>query len=266
MNWAKGSIENRQWSIYTLSDPETKQVRYVGWTTNLKSRLKWHISDAKTRAGKQHKRHWVKSLLNKNLKPLMDTIETGIGDGWQEIEKRWIKHYRDDGCSLVNATAGGEGVVGFIPSPEWRRKQSIARTGKPHPLTPAGREKISLIQKTRLRGPVSEETRRKLATVWLGRRHSQEAIEKSSSARAEWWAKKEDRSFSQEYKDHMAAVHPRTVQTHCASGHPLTGENVYWIKEEGRRDHRGCKECRRKSCRESSARRRIKAEAAKASA
>ncbi len=261
MNWANGAIENRAWFIYTLSDPETMKIRYVGWTTNLKSRLKWHISDAKTKTGKQHKRRWIKSLINKKLKPIMDVVEVGVGDGWQAIEKRWIKHHRDSGCDLVNATDGGEGVAGFAVSAESRARQSAARLGKPSKLTPEGRERISFTHRTRVRLPVSEETKKRLAMLWLGRKHSKATIEKCKSARAEWWAKKENRSFSQEYKDHMSAVHPRSSQTHCKFGHEFTAENTYLTKNDGRRIHRQCKECRRKYSRESSARRRARAKA-----
>lgn len=266
MNWSDKSIGNRQWFIYTLSDPESSEVRYVGWTTNLKARLRWHISDAATRSGRQHKRHWIRSILSRNLKPLMDVVEDGVGDGWQPIEKKWIAHYRASGCDLVNATDGGEGVVGFVVSEETRKRQSISRTGKKCNLSPEGRASISLTHRTRLRLPVTAETRQKLSEANRGRKHSADTIEKCKTARAEWWAKKEDRSFSQEYKDKMSAVHPRTSQTHCKFGHEFTEENTYLTKNDGRRRHRQCNECRRKYSRESSVRRRAKLKAEKAGA
>lgn len=87
-------------------------IRYVGWTVKSpESRLREHIKDS-LRA-RTHKRHWILSLVSIGLRPLIEVIETGSGDGWQEAERRWIAYYRGEGFRLTNTTDGGEGIPGY---------------------------------------------------------------------------------------------------------------------------------------------------------
>ena len=55
--------------IYTLSDPITNDVRYIGKTNDVKFRFNDHIKKSKN--NKTHKDKWISSLLNKGLKPLI---------------------------------------------------------------------------------------------------------------------------------------------------------------------------------------------------
>jgi len=98
--------------IYTLTDPITNKVRYVGKTTNLKKRYYYHCSLFCNNLEKTHRSNWIKSLLNKNLKPIMNEIDK-CSDNWQEKEIYWIKYYKDLGYDLCNHTSGGEGGLGF---------------------------------------------------------------------------------------------------------------------------------------------------------
>ena len=54
--------------IYSLSDPRTGEIRYVGKTVNLKRRLYGHLYDDE----KTHKSAWIKSLKRLGLKPQLD--------------------------------------------------------------------------------------------------------------------------------------------------------------------------------------------------
>ena len=59
--------------IYILSDKEGN-IRYVGKTSQyLKQRLYAHINECKTNR-KLHKISWIKSLLAKGERPLMDLL------------------------------------------------------------------------------------------------------------------------------------------------------------------------------------------------
>jgi group I intron endonuclease len=74
--------------IYTLNDPRTNEVRYVGKTNNLRARYNTHLNDK----SKTHKNNWIKLLKSYGLKPIMEVIEI-CGDDWVERERFWISHY-----------------------------------------------------------------------------------------------------------------------------------------------------------------------------
>lgn len=116
--------ELRPWVIYTLSDPETNEIRYVGVTHHPDTRLAEHLSKARKHRETNHRACWIRSLLAKSLKPIFKVIENGEGPDWVAREQHWIAYYRGLGLRLVNATDGGEGTLGYSPSPEWRARQS----------------------------------------------------------------------------------------------------------------------------------------------
>lgn len=96
--------------IYTLSDPTTNKIRYVGKTTNPKRRLSQHIQDAKYHKNSRRTINWIKSLISKNIKPIMSIIEE-CEDNWQEREIYWISFYKKT-CDLCNHHSGGLGCLG----------------------------------------------------------------------------------------------------------------------------------------------------------
>lgn len=60
--------------IYTLSDPRTNKVRYVGMSKNPEKRFKSHIKESKS-GSKNHRCNWVRELLDENLYPIINIIE-----------------------------------------------------------------------------------------------------------------------------------------------------------------------------------------------
>jgi len=120
-----------RWIIYALKNPRTGEVRYIGWTSrSVKLRLKAHI-DSALAAGRvrgSHKNRWVLSLLSIGLRPELEVIETGTGDGWAEAERRWIATYRERNANLLNRSDGGEGNPGCVFSAKARQK--ISETAK----------------------------------------------------------------------------------------------------------------------------------------
>ena len=52
--------------IYTLTDPETFQIRYVGKANNISQRYKAHLNRA--RKHQIHKKNWIASLRKKKVK------------------------------------------------------------------------------------------------------------------------------------------------------------------------------------------------------
>jgi hypothetical protein len=108
--------DTRPTFIYVLKDPRNNKVRYVGQTTRpLKKRLRQHIAEKSS----TYKCNWIQSLRRDGVKPIIALIqEVPYYDDWRVWEAFWIKLYRDLGYRLVNATDGGEGATGYIPSIE----------------------------------------------------------------------------------------------------------------------------------------------------
>lgn len=133
---------SRQVAIYSLLDPDTIEIRYVGKSIDPKERLKHHMS----RAGLQvHCRatNWKKSILNRGLIPLLGILEMVPEEIWQEREQFWIQKLLDEGCDLTNTTKGGEGrkMLPGVPAYRWteehKKNSKAARVGlipkKPSP-------------------------------------------------------------------------------------------------------------------------------------
>ena len=169
------------WIIYTLRNPRTNEVRYVGWTSRTAARrMNTHIQTAVNKPATTHKAKWILSLLAIGLRPAMEVIESGTGSGWGEAEQRWIAAFRAKGARLTNATDGGEGTVGYCPTPETRELQS--RNSRRQPMSPDHRAKIQAAAlKANVGRALSKEHREAIASGNRGTRHSPEAIEKTAS-------------------------------------------------------------------------------------
>lgn len=156
--------------IYTLGDPETKRIRYVGKTVNVHRRLLVHMNEKRG----THKNNWLRGLKSKGLKPLFSIIETIFDSSdldWQPREIFWINHYRSMGELLTNLDGGGHG--GRIISEETRIKISLSKTGKR--IDPAQAKRAADAQRGIKRSPEFCERQRQAA---LKRRQSTETREK----------------------------------------------------------------------------------------
>ena len=121
-------------SIYTLKDPSTNEVRYVGQTNDPKRRLSRHINNSRAFKDKRHISNWIRSLTSV---PIMDIIEVCEYSMRNIRENYWINYYKDQGCDLCNSSNGGAGAgignkncVGRIMSFETKQKISVANKGK----------------------------------------------------------------------------------------------------------------------------------------
>jgi len=112
-------MEGIKYKLYSLSD-ETG-VRYIGITQQkLSTRLSAHISSCKqafkNKKSRHHRHCWIKSLLDKDLKPiitLLSEFDTHLEACQSEINT--IKLYKN----LVNSTSGGEGTLNYKHSDEY---------------------------------------------------------------------------------------------------------------------------------------------------
>lgn len=96
--------------FYTLCDPDTQEVRYVGVTTySLRIRFQQHKSNAVKQKDQTHKTKWFRSLLNNGKLPVMNHIRTleCEDNSWEKLEKDLIKSYPN----LTNHHVGGRGIV-----------------------------------------------------------------------------------------------------------------------------------------------------------
>lgn len=197
--------------IYTLSDPRTGDVRYVGKTNNPRKRLHVHMQCARQRRGRRdYRANWVASLITAGVQPVMDVIETCALEEWATRERFWIAEFKSRGCQLTNANDGGAGPP-----------------------------------------QVSDATRQKLSAALSRRNRSRAGIPTSATARASWSAAHKRRFAAlsdEERRKHVArsALKRRPGwnklnRTHCVHGHPYNERNTYTRKN----GLRVCKECQR---------------------
>jgi len=172
--------DDREWKLYTLSEPETGEVRYVGVThESLSTRLSVHIY--KSKKENNHRATWIRSLLKRGLRPVILQVMSGAGPSWKEAEIALIAHHRSIGTRLVNATDGGEGTLGFSPSPEQRRKisENTIKHHKGRKYPPEVRARMSEAQKRRKprttpMPPRSKETLERMSAAQRGKKASDE--------------------------------------------------------------------------------------------
>ena len=121
--------------IYTLTDPRTKEIRYVGKTVNMVNRMARHKRDAMKRGSTSvHRNAWLRSLYSNQLSPIVNVVEE-VGEAvWGDRERYHIKRLLESGCNLTNMTDGGEGCTirgeahwnyGQTRSADTKRKISI---------------------------------------------------------------------------------------------------------------------------------------------
>lgn len=92
--------------IYTLKDPITNEIRYVGKANDPNKRILDHIKECKS-SNISHKISWIKSLLNINLKPIVEILDEVPSNEWEKWEQYWISQIRSWGFNLTNISKGG---------------------------------------------------------------------------------------------------------------------------------------------------------------
>jgi hypothetical protein len=116
--------------VYGLRHPLTKELRYIGASSNYIERYKEHLLPSNLKAT-THKINWIKSLLSSNLLPEVFVIE--IAESMEDaLEKEvdLIEYFRFIGCELTNSTNGGDGRSGFLTSIDVKNKISQSMRGK----------------------------------------------------------------------------------------------------------------------------------------
>lgn len=181
--------------IYTLSEPGTEKIRWVGKTARKPNhRLACHLSERQK--GNPHKWNWIRRLKRRGLLPIQEVIEVVVGDGWAEREIYWIALHRFEGCELLNLTDGGDGGLGCVHSQESRNKTRMKLSGRT--VSAETRAKISAAMKGKhgswVGKSLSIEHRKRISDArkgrprtyysrgFLGKTHSPETKKKMSLA------------------------------------------------------------------------------------
>jgi hypothetical protein len=108
-------VETNVTFIYALVDPTTREVRYIGKSTDPTKRLSFHLAKRSLKTNNP-KNLWIRSLVAKDLKPILVVLQKCSDDKWAEAERAWIVTFRMIGADVTNTSDGGEGVL--APTPE----------------------------------------------------------------------------------------------------------------------------------------------------
>jgi hypothetical protein len=93
--------------LYVLKDPTTQIVRYVGKTIYPDKRLKNHISECKYKKVKHKRGNWIRSLLKKDLLPILEVIKVCRLDEFEKYETHYIKQYKSKYLTNSDETVQG---------------------------------------------------------------------------------------------------------------------------------------------------------------
>jgi len=139
--------------IYTLTDPNTNEIRYVGKSNNPTKRFYKHYKYCEHRT---HKNNWINKLISEGKKPILDIIDTVPINEWVFWEMYWIEQMKVWGFKLVNGTIGGEGST-FGSSTSFKKGHKLGVGRKASDTT---KEKIKNI---RTGTKASEKTKAKMS-------------------------------------------------------------------------------------------------------
>lgn len=94
--------------IYTLSDPDTGAVRYVGKANDVSRRFSGHMRDAASGRRKYPLYNWIRKLTAKGKLPAVSVVcEVPAGQNWQNVEREMIARFAQT-SDLLNLAEGGD--------------------------------------------------------------------------------------------------------------------------------------------------------------
>lgn len=174
-NWRDGVVidgyigdeyaENKIAYIYSLSDPRTAEVRYIGKTDDLYRRYRHHLNlDDGT-----HKSNWVASLLSLGVLPKMEILKWCFESNWEIDEMAIIETYGEF-SKLTNVALGGKGGLKYHTA---ETKAKLSQMAHKRYESVEFREKLSRSMMGRvgnmLGKHLSEATRAKISVARKGK-------------------------------------------------------------------------------------------------
>jgi hypothetical protein len=116
--------------IYTLSDPITMEIKYVGQTNEPKRRFNDHISSSINENSdlyNTYKARWIRKIISNDLMPIIKIVEECENLEQSNLrEKYHIDKFTNEGCRLTNSYVSD--VTEF--SKDTKEKMSNAKKGK----------------------------------------------------------------------------------------------------------------------------------------
>jgi len=150
--------------IYGLIDPDTKELKYVGFSSRVEKRYNEHIKPSALKQN-TYKNNWIKSLIKKKLRPELIILETyELAEKLPQAEIEVIEYYKFIGCRLVNGDPGGIGGKGRKHSEEENKAKSERQKGKIF-----SKEYKLKISQSKIGHIVTQETRDKISKANLGK-------------------------------------------------------------------------------------------------
>ena len=128
-------------SVYSLADPTTGRVRYVGRTIHPAKRLVQHLRWGQERYNNPAKIPWIDGLAERGLEPALTVLEEVSAPAGPDAERRWIAHFRATHDDLLNITDGG-GTSDYGPRktvPDRPRANETEEPSRPKTDTPSQR-------------------------------------------------------------------------------------------------------------------------------
>jgi group I intron endonuclease len=116
---------NNKIYIYTLCNPNTGDIRYVGVSKHPHIRYKEHIRESKV--NNTYKCCWIRSI---KYEPKMEIIDECYFSDFAFWEKYYISLFKSWGFKLTNLCDGGKGPHGYKFSEESKKKRSINSIGE----------------------------------------------------------------------------------------------------------------------------------------
>lgn len=167
--------------IYSLHDPETEELRYIGYSrTTPGQRLGHHIGHA-VEGSSTLCAEWIRSIIATGRLPIIRVIKE---DATFDDEVAEIAAQRQAGARLLNVANGGKGAPGVKKTPEQRQAMSLRakEREKSKIYTPEMRAAMSARSKGVKKPPRTAEHRANIAAAHRGMKASEEARRNMSLA------------------------------------------------------------------------------------
>jgi hypothetical protein len=231
--------------IYVLTEPDGVTIRYVGKSNEFRisKRISEHCRYSQLHLH-THKNNWIKSLLEKNQKPILKVIEECHEENYRIREKYWVQFYKMQGCTLTNGTEGGEGAVRIrnrIISDEQKKtiSQTLKKRYQEHPemfencsragkLSKGIKRNFKFQQTSKFVG-VSFSCKNRDGIAYKWRSYSWDNGKQISHG--EFYTEREAIDARQKYIDsheapHKAGLHDDCLKVYAATGAASTGVTV----------------------------------------